>query len=51
MGDSNCTSAVWDEVNWRAPAILSKNRFEEAVAHLVEYFGPVKGYECEDRPV
>lgn len=40
MGDRICTSAVWGEVNWRAPDILAEDRHEDAAEHLVKYFGP-----------
>lgn len=50
MGDRICTSAVWGEVNWRAPAILAEDRHDDAVEHLVEYFGPVEKDGNEQRP-
>lgn len=42
MGERICASAVWGEVNWKAPAILSEERHEDAVEHLVKYFAPTK---------
>ena len=42
--DNRKASTVWDEVDWTAPSILSHDRIDDAVAHLVTYFADFPGY-------